>query len=191
MRAARKCWSRWIGGAFLACILAACSMEGEYSEAPRANFEALWRILDENYCFFDYKGVDWQAVHDSFALRLNDNMDNWALFHLMDSMLDQLRDGHISLIADFASDAYDGWYADYPANFDLNLVREYYARGEQAGDDGEVHYAPLDSGRVGYIYYGSFTENILESELDSIFHAFRNCRGLIIDVRNNGGGDLT
>ena len=43
---------------FFSCV------EGEgYTSSPTENFEALWRLLDEKYCFFDYKkaeyGLDW------------------------------------------------------------------------------------------------------------------------------------
>ena len=35
----------------------------EYDDTPQGNFEALWKIMDEHYCFFDYKaeayGLDW------------------------------------------------------------------------------------------------------------------------------------
>ena len=27
----------------------------EYDESPQANVEALWRMIDEHYCFLDYK----------------------------------------------------------------------------------------------------------------------------------------
>ena len=35
--------------------LGSCVDEEEYADNPRGNFEALRKILDEHYCFFDYK----------------------------------------------------------------------------------------------------------------------------------------
>ena len=26
------------------------------------NFDALWSIVDEHYCFFNYKDIDWDSV---------------------------------------------------------------------------------------------------------------------------------
>jgi len=44
-------------------LFTSCVKEDEYADNPRGNFEALWRILDEHYCFFDYKArqykLDW------------------------------------------------------------------------------------------------------------------------------------
>ena len=48
--------------------LSSCIDEDEHSDTPAGNFEALWQIIDEHYCFFDYKqheyGLDWQAVYN-------------------------------------------------------------------------------------------------------------------------------
>ena len=44
---------------------------------------------------------------------------------------------------------------------------------------------------VGYIYYGSFSNDVSESGLDQILNRMAICKGLIIDVRNNGGGSLS
>ena len=38
-----------------AFCLISCIDEDEYEESPIGNFEALWKIIDEHYCFFDYK----------------------------------------------------------------------------------------------------------------------------------------
>ena len=33
--------------------LGSCVDEEEYADNPRGNFEALWKIVDEHYCYFD------------------------------------------------------------------------------------------------------------------------------------------
>ena len=40
---------------FLAMGLTGCVNEDEYPDTAAGNFEALWRIMDEHYCFFDAK----------------------------------------------------------------------------------------------------------------------------------------
>ena len=42
---------------FSLCLLFffGCEKATEYNSSPRDNFEALWRIMDENYCFFAFK----------------------------------------------------------------------------------------------------------------------------------------
>ena len=47
-------------------LLTSCVKEETFDDTPTGNFEALWRIIDEHYCFFEYKkneyGLDWNEV---------------------------------------------------------------------------------------------------------------------------------
>ena len=43
--------------------LTSCIREEETDNTPRGNFEALWKIIDEKYCFLDYKQIDWDSVY--------------------------------------------------------------------------------------------------------------------------------
>ena len=36
-------------------VLVSCVDQAEQDNTPSGNFEALWQIMDEHYCFFDYK----------------------------------------------------------------------------------------------------------------------------------------
>ena len=36
-------------------VATSCVDTEEYEDTPKGNFEALWHIIDEHYCFFDYK----------------------------------------------------------------------------------------------------------------------------------------
>lgn len=36
-------------------LLNGCIREEEFDNTPQGNFEALWKIIDEQYCFLDYK----------------------------------------------------------------------------------------------------------------------------------------
>ena len=44
---------------------------------------------------------------------------------------------------------------------------------------------------IAYIYCGSFQSGIGEGNLDEVLNKLAICDGLIIDVRNNSGGNLT
>ncbi|MCR5817478.1 MAG: peptidase S41, partial [Prevotella sp.] len=61
-------------GAFI-FTLTACVDEDEFDNTPQGNFEALWKIIDERYCFLDYKqkeiGLDWNAVYNKYKVRVN------------------------------------------------------------------------------------------------------------------------
>ena len=53
-----------------------------------------------------------------------------------------------------------------------------------------MRYTILDD-NIGYVYYGSFENAIGEGNLDEVINHLLLCNGLILDIRNNGGGMLT
>ena len=55
---------------------------------------------------------------------------------------------------------------------------------------GSLRYKILDD-NIGYAYCGSFNSPIGEGNLDEVMKYFAFCNGLILDIRGNGGGDLT
>lgn len=175
------------------CLLCqGCDMADEYNTSPRKNFDALWKILDENYCFFDYKEIDWDGVYDKYSSEIDESMYEYKLFQVMSDMVNELKDGHINLNSSFFFSSYEGWYTEYPSNFSWGVLNsKYLVDANRGGDYDEIRYTRLVDNQIGYIYYGSFRESILETELDSIFRSFEHCKALIIDIRDNGGGSLT
>ena len=177
---------------FTFLLLTSCVDEEQFSDTTEGNFEALWKIIDEHYCFFNYKqheyGLDWQTVYNKYKVRARGEMTNGQLFEVLSDMLAELRDGHVNLSAahDFAR--YWSWYENYPTNFSDTLLRRYLGTDYRiaAGLD----YRILDD-NIGYIRYESFSDGVGDGNLDDVLAYMMLCRGLIIDVRSNGGGNLT
>lgn len=172
--------------AFLA--LTACHDVPEYSDTPSGNFEALWTALDEHYCFFSYKQVDWQAIHDRYAAKVTDDMTQEELFIVCSDMLKELRDGHTNLISSFDTSRYWIW-EQYPQNYDERLVEEHYLHFDYRRTSG-IDYRILDN-NYAYMHYASFSTTIGEGNLDNVLSSLALADGLIIDVRDNGGGIIT
>ena len=169
--------------------LTACHDMEEYTDDPRGNFEALWSILDEHYCFFDSKNVDWDKVHDTYSRRISDRMTREELFIVCADMLAELRDGHVNLSAPFNTSYYRAWWSDYPQNFNKRLIEECYFNFNYRQSSGMM-YGFLEN-NIGYIYYESFSSPVGEGNLDYALNFLSTANGLIIDVRDNGGGSLT
>jgi hypothetical protein len=168
--------------------LPAC-MKEEFDNNPRGNFDALWRIMDEHYCFFESKGVDWDRVYQTYAPRVESGMGNEALFYLLWEMLEELKDGHVNLSAPFDVMRYDGWYQDSLHNFNRDLLNGTRYLGRDYAVASGLKYKILDD-NTGYIYYASFQDPIGEGNLDYVIKKFEGCHGIIIDIRDNGGGSL-
>lgn len=159
-----------------------------FSNDPRGNFEALWTIMDRNYCFFEYKNIDWDDVYNRYSPRVTQDMDNDGLFKLMGEMLSELKDGHVNLIASHDITRYWQWQENFPANFDAVVQKQYL--GNDYSIASGMWYKTLED-NIGYIYYGSFSNDVGEGNLTQILNRMAVCDGIIFDVRNNGGGSLT
>ena len=173
-------------------FLSSCITEDTPANTPMGNFQALWKIIDEQYCFLDYKneeyGLDWNEVHTHYEKRLTNDMSSKELFQILSEMVNELRDGHVNLVAYHKTSQYREWYDNYPTNFDDSIQRKYL--GKDYTIVAGLKYKILED-NIGYIYYGSFSNAIGESNLDAVLDELAVCDGLILDVRNNGGGLLS
>lgn len=173
-------------------LFVSCVDTDERSDTPTGNFEALWQIIDEHYCFFDYKqheyGLDWNAVYNKYKVRVSDHMTSDQLFEVLTDMLAELHDGHVNLGSSADYGRYWAWHEAYPQNFSDTLERRYLGTDYKIAAG--MKYRVLDD-NIGYIRYDSFLQGIGEGNLDDCLTYLALCRGLIIDIRNNGGGDLT
>lgn len=171
---------------------ASCVDEHEYADTPEGNFEALWKIMDERYCFFEYKGkvygLDWNEVYSRYKPMLNDGMTETQEFEVLCNMLSELRDGHVNIYSSFDVARNWSWHEDYPSNFSDTLFNRYIGTDYRIAAG--MQYRVLDD-NVGYIRCSSFENAIGSGNLDDILSYLAPCNGLIIDVRNNGGGMMT
>lgn len=174
----------------LLSLFTSCFSEDEYRNDAKGNFDALWKIMDERYCFFEAKDVDWDEVYSRYAPRVSENMDREALFYLMDEMLKELKDGHVNLSSPFDVARYTDWYDDYPRNFYIDLIEHDNYLGKDYKIASGLKYKVLKD-NIGYVYYNSFSAGIGSGNLHEVIKYLMTCDGIIIDVRNNGGGQLT
>lgn len=172
-------------------LLTPSCISEDYKTDHKSNFEALWKIIDEKYCFFEFKEIDWNEIHERYAPQVKESMSEEEFFDLMAKMLAELKDGHTNLISKFDVSRYASWYEEYPDNFDPLLQKHYLGKTTEYRLAGGLKYRTLVDGQVGYIAYNSFTSGFSESNLDKVLLSFRDCKGIIIDVRNNGGGSLS
>ncbi len=170
-------------------LLTSCHDVEEFENDAQGNFDALWTILDEHYCFFQEKGIDWDDVYARYSRQVSPQMTQRELFDVCSAMLAELKDGHVNLTSPFDVSYYTKWWSDYPQNFDWRLIEEHYFNFELRQASG-MKYGILKQ-NIGYIRYSSFESPLGEGNLDAVLSYLSTCQGLIIDVRDNGGGDIT
>ena len=169
-------------------LLGGCAQQDEFEQDQVGNFEALWTIMDEHYSFFDYKQVDWNEVYQLYRPLVSNEMTDKELFDICGDMLKELRDGHTNLIATHDVSRYWIW-EQWPVNYDERIIDQHYLNFDYKMASGIKYQILTDN--IGYLRYSSFSSGIGEGNLDLILSYLSTADGLIIDVRNNGGGLLT
>ncbi len=172
--------------------LASCVEEDDYDNSRQGNFEALWKLMDEHYCFFSYKketiGVDWDEVHTRYAALIKEGLNNEELFEVMCNMLAELKDGHVNLSSGFDVGRNWSFQEDYPANYNDSIAQLYLGNKYQIASG--LKYVTLDD-NIGYVRCETFDTGIGDGNVSYMLSNLASCSGLIIDVRNNGGGKVT
>ena len=189
------CRIAMIGGVLIfVLMLSACTHRfNEQDNTPLANFEALWTIIDEKYCYLDEKGIDWDSVYAAYYPRF-DTMkivayeDNLAMFDLMEEMLNLLNDGHVNLYTPFDISVCHSWYEGYPENFNAELLSKYYLKDYRRANG--LNYCKISNDSIGYVYYSSFSDSFSLTNWLAVFTFFNDCKGIVLDIRNNGGGSM-
>lgn len=169
--------------------LTACHDVPEYTDDPYGNFDALADIVGNRYCFFKEKDIDWKELCRQYRAKITPETRQLELFQICSELLDHLEDGHVNLASRFDTSYYRKWWSDYPQDFNLRTLQQYYLGFDYMQTTG-ISYKMLDED-IAYMYYPSFSSPVSATNLDYILAILSQSKGLIIDIRNNGGGMLS
>ena len=158
------------------------------STNPHENFEYLWNECNEKYAYFDLKGVDWDAIKIMYSSKIYQGMSDDSLFSVLGGMLKELKDDHANLISNFNTSFYG---VEYQAqdNFDWRIIVDNYIT-EDYYLSGPFAHNFIANNEIGYIRLSTFTNPINSESLDFILDRYKNTKGLILDLRENGGGAI-
>ncbi len=177
---------------FVALSLTSCEaifMNDDEPKNPVNVFEYLWNRVDQQYTFFDLKGIDWDSVHTVYRTQVYDEMSDDSLFRVCAAMLNTLRDGHTNLMSDFDISRSDSIYFNMigHSNFNSSVVQLYYLT-LNGHTTGSFSHNSIRDGKVAYVRYSSFSSEIKDEDLKYLMKRYEDCDGLILDLRQNGGG---
>lgn len=158
------------------------------STEPMENFEYLWNECNEKYTYFDLKGVDWDQVKAEYAAKLYPGISEDSLFSVLGAMLTELRDDHANLVSDFRTSFFG---VEYQAqdNFDWRIIVDHYLNSDFL-ISGPFSHNFLEGNEIGYIRLSTFNTEINSESLDFILERYKGTKGIILDIRENGGGAI-
>ena len=174
-------WCSATAGILTALLtLTGCHGYPDYSNDAEGNFDALWTTIDQHYCFFEEKDIDWTEIGQQYRARLVKGISSRELFDLCAEMIAELRDGHCNLASPFDVSYYRKWWTDYPQDFNMRTLQQYYLGFDYHNTCGMLY--KILPGNIGYIYYGSFNSTLGAGNIDYVLGYLAACDALIIDV---------
>ena len=168
----------------------------EPTNTPEANFDRLWQDYDRMYGLFAIKKVDWSAVYQRYRPLVKNGMSNGQFFTVVSSVLSELNDGHVWMVTPEANGSpsrrYDSGPTYATGDFEPDVVRSYLQNVKSVGtaEGINVVYGTLP-GTIGYVHFVDFGQSLTfyQKAMDDILTTLGDTKGLIVDIRNHGGGD--
>lgn len=163
-------------------------LKKDMKNTPTQCFNSMWQTINDNYAFFEYKNINWSRVYDRFSPKISDTISQDSLFSVLSAMLYELNDGHVNLLRGTNRSRNWAWKNDFPDNFNPLFTQRQYLK-----DDFQITNAlrsQILEDSVGYIRYESFGQSISDDDLDYVLKRMEHTKGVIFDVRDNGGGSM-
>ena len=173
---------------------------------PEKNFKVLWETFNKRYPFFQLRNVNWKTQHDTYRSKVTSTTSDDELFEIFCQMLDPLNDGHIELKAEASPHRKKRYFTPekkprFRQEFTTREIEQLFKTTERtlidncfgrpaATEAWMLRYCR--SRKFGYIRIlelEGVSKRRLTAALDKIAHDFRDLKGIIIDIRDNPGGE--
>ena len=166
--------------------------EDEPTNDPVGNFMELWTSFNEKYAVFEQRNVDWDEQFTIYRPQVDENTNDEELHDILTGMMAALDDGHVSLYA--PDEPFWNGHQEFrePTAIDLfsgDLILNTYLNGAFTNFSNQIFYGLINS-ELGYMFINHFRGDELVV-IDEILEGMKNVKGIIIDLRRNGGGDFT
>lgn len=165
----------------------------EPENTPAGNFDALWKTIDEKYGLFPVFNINWDSLYTVYRGKINESTTDDELWNICCQLLSHLKNGHVEFVNKSFTFEYSPVTFSYERNtFSIDLVRNKYLTNPAVCGEGYITYGKIKNNNIGYIYIGSFggalNGKVWIKDMDAVIMDLLNCDGIIIDIRNNGGG---
>ena len=155
------------------------------------DFESAWNHINAIYPLFDFKQIDWDSIHTDYRVRAEQSIGDEFYAVLID-LVGELKDPHAKVhtlgglpIRPYISPR---TLRDQGA-FKPGVVRQYFDRPLRVIGNDAIEYEYVTT-HIGYVRIATFGNDLAGhvNDIDIVINYFSEADGLIVDIRNNGGG---
>lgn len=164
----------------------------EETNNPINNYNLFWKDIDQHYGLFTARHRNWDSINTVFKPQVTASTTDAQLFNIFSQMIEYLDDSH-TYIGNPATNQYyvSGNTLNVQAidEFSLGLVKSKYTDNyANVADNDEFGFGKIKNKNIGYIYLGKMDSND-PTKIDHVIASLKNHKAIILDIRNNGGGD--
>jgi carboxyl-terminal processing protease len=173
---------------------------------PQKNFESLWKTFNDRYPFFELRHVDWNAQYARYRPQITRGTSDDELFETLCEMLRPLNDGHVELMANtktgpekryFRAERTPRFYQEFNKKeikqlFQTTaktLAAHGFGRPEKTAAWMIRYCRSSEFGYMRILELEGIKKQKLKAALNKIGRDLRDLKGIIIDIRDNPGGD--
>ena len=152
------------------------------------------KLVDEKYSMWENpdKELDKEGIFTYTRGLVNDNISEDSLFGVLSYVVLQFKDGHTYLENEISGQEvfYDIEALD-EINLDQRVVDSIYLKDDYKtmGSTNYLRYKLLEDGQIGYVELRGFGAVYTNAEMDDMLTYFADTKGIVFDIRENGGGD--
>lgn len=85
-------------------------------------FEEVWRTVDENYLYRDFRGLDWQMVRNEFEPQVAAIQTDAEFYTLLSNMVERLNDQHSRFLAPQAAEEEDVFSSGHEEQVGIGVI---------------------------------------------------------------------
>jgi len=172
-----------------AATLISCTQTLVGDDPPNTSveiFDQFWKGVDMNWPEFATKHVNWDSLYQVYRPQVNAATNDAQVLAILKALLYNLKDRHTDVFPKNGS-VFTSYQPSYPPNFyGINWIRDHYIGNIKFNNSIAYGFIAQD---IGYIYIATFENGSDDyAVIDGILDYFKNVKGIIVDVRNNGGG---
>lgn len=154
-------------------------------------FNLLWEDFDKNYAGFAVRNVDWDSVRSPALVRINTGLSDQEFFELLGGIILNFEDIHTEIID--VQGQRIRYLSENPNSISHIGPLENYLEAVRQADQLFV-FGNIMNENVGYIHVPTFNSRFdLQKfeRIDAVIRDLGDVQGLILDLRNNNGGEAS
>ncbi|MEM1358797.1 MAG: S41 family peptidase, partial [Bacteroidota bacterium] len=160
------------------------------ANTPENNFSLFWKDFDQHYSLFEVRGWNWDSIRRAYEPLVSPQTTDEELFSIFSEMIAYLDDSHTFILWPgrdiFVSGA--GAIDRVRAEFNYELIKEQYVDVIAESPENDLRYGRFRGRDIGYLHFPGIDLDD-QDYIDVVIRDLRERKAIIIDLRNNVGGE--